>query len=50
MNIYDVFNIVLLGLNLGFAIINRNWHSVCGWCCALLWAVAFLLMETGYGQ
>lgn len=36
METLDIINLVLFGLNAGFALKQSNWHSLAGWAVACL--------------
>ena len=39
---YTIIILTGLGLNIGFALVARDWHAVCGWSVALMFCAGSL--------
>lgn len=47
MSVYGIFNVFLLLVNFILAISQRNWHSVFGWFCAVLFGTIYYISKVG---
>lgn len=46
MSLLAIFNITILLVNLiGAAFFLKNFHSVLGWLCAIVWCVGFYMLK-----